>query len=45
MVEIVFDPLPDGVFNVVTGGAQVGESLVSHPIVPVIAFTGSVATS
>jgi len=37
--------LPPGVVNVVTGyGAEVGEPLVTDPRVPVIAFTGSLAT-
>lgn len=32
---------PPGVFNVVTGfGKDVGEPLVAHPLVPMIAFTG-----
>ncbi len=32
---------PPGVFNVITGfGADVGESLISHPLVAKIAFTG-----
>jgi betaine-aldehyde dehydrogenase len=38
----VFDHLPAGVVNVVTGsGGEVGEALVRHPDVPCIAFTGS----
>jgi betaine-aldehyde dehydrogenase len=33
---------PKGVFNVVTGsGSQIGEALVTHPLVRKIAFTGS----
>jgi acyl-CoA reductase-like NAD-dependent aldehyde dehydrogenase len=36
--------LPDGVFNIVLGGAQVGETLVSAPAVAGIAFTGSYKT-
>jgi aldehyde dehydrogenase (NAD+) len=36
--------LPPGVFNVVPGGAEAGESLVTHPGVDKIAFTGSTAT-
>ncbi|MBY5163648.1 aldehyde dehydrogenase family protein [Salsipaludibacter albus] len=36
--------LPDGVFNVVTGGGETGGALVGHPDVPRIAFTGSTAT-
>jgi acyl-CoA reductase-like NAD-dependent aldehyde dehydrogenase len=38
----VFDHLPAGVVNIVTGsGAEVGDLLVRHPDVPCIAFTGS----
>ena len=45
MAENCFDGLPPGVVNVVTGyGAETGEPLVKHPEVPVIAFTGSLAT-
>ena len=45
LAEHVFDHLPPGVFNVVTGfGAEVGEPLVLHPDVAVVAFTGSLAT-
>lgn len=44
LAELVFDHFPPGVFNVVTGeGARVGEPLVTHPDVPLIAFTGSTA--
>jgi acyl-CoA reductase-like NAD-dependent aldehyde dehydrogenase len=35
--------VPDGVFNVVTGGAGVGEALIRDPRVDKIAFTGSTA--
>jgi acyl-CoA reductase-like NAD-dependent aldehyde dehydrogenase len=45
MAEYCFDGLPAGVVNVITGyGAETGEPLVKHPDVPVIAFTGSLAT-
>ncbi len=45
MVEHACDHLPAGVVNVVTGyGNEAGEPLVVHPDVPVIAFTGSLAT-
>ncbi|MCO6452620.1 MAG: aldehyde dehydrogenase [Caldilineales bacterium] len=45
LAELAFAHLPPGVVNVVTGfGPEVGEPLVRHPDVPVIAFTGSVAT-
>ncbi|MSU64464.1 MAG: aldehyde dehydrogenase [Pedosphaera sp.] len=36
--------LPPGVFNVVNGGADVGERLVSHADVRMVSFTGSVPT-
>jgi acyl-CoA reductase-like NAD-dependent aldehyde dehydrogenase len=36
--------LPAGVVNVVTGGGETGEALVTHPLVRRIAFTGSTAT-
>jgi acyl-CoA reductase-like NAD-dependent aldehyde dehydrogenase len=45
LVEIAFDHLPPGVVNVITGyGPEAGEALVVHPDVPLIAFTGSLAT-
>ncbi len=37
-----FDHLPVGLVQVVTGGAEAGERLVSHPNTHAIAFTGSV---
>ena len=44
LVEVACDHLPAGVVNVVTGyGPEVGEPLVKHKDVPVIAFTGSLA--
>jgi betaine-aldehyde dehydrogenase len=44
LAEIVFDHFPPGVVNVLTGqGERVGDVLVEHPDVPVIAFTGSTA--
>jgi acyl-CoA reductase-like NAD-dependent aldehyde dehydrogenase len=36
--------LPSGVLNIVTGLAQTGQALVSHPGVDAIAFTGGAAT-
>ncbi|NKQ55789.1 aldehyde dehydrogenase family protein [Amycolatopsis sp. K13G38] len=33
--------LPDGVFNVIIGGADVGQKLSSHPGVDKVSFTGS----
>ncbi|MCA9989797.1 MAG: aldehyde dehydrogenase, partial [Anaerolineales bacterium] len=44
LVELAFDHFPTGVVNVITGdGPRAGEPLVTHPAVPVIAFTGSTA--
>ncbi len=36
--------IPDGVLNVVFGGAEVGRSLVLHPLVRKVSFTGSTRT-
>ena len=45
LAEKCFDHLPPGIVNIVTGyGVPVGETLVEHPDVPVIAFTGSLQT-
>ena len=42
LVELAGEHLPPGVVNVVTGtGSEVGQTLVTHPDVPVIAITGS----
>jgi benzaldehyde dehydrogenase (NAD) len=35
--------LPDGLFHVLPGGAEVGEAIVRHPVLRVISFTGSTA--
>lgn len=37
--------LPPGVLNVVNGGAQVGETLTTHPLVRKVAFTGGGPTA
>ncbi|MFT7533874.1 MAG: acyl-CoA reductase-like NAD-dependent aldehyde dehydrogenase [Gammaproteobacteria bacterium] len=37
-----FNSLPDGLFQVVTGGGEVGKQLVEHPHTHGVAFTGSV---
>src|SRR5436305_8391440 len=37
--------LPDGVVNVVYGGGEAGERLVTHPVVDCIGFVGSHATA
>jgi acyl-CoA reductase-like NAD-dependent aldehyde dehydrogenase len=39
----VYELLPPGVVNVVTGAAETGTALVEHPQVDMIAFTGSTA--
>jgi betaine-aldehyde dehydrogenase len=45
LAEHCFDHFPTGVINVLTGyGKEVAEPLVEHKDVPVIAFTGSLAT-
>ena len=36
--------VPDGVFNVVTGGRDTGQYLVEHPDIDKVSFTGSTAT-
>lgn len=42
LAEIIRDcDLPPGVVNIVTGGPNTGATLVSHPLVNKIAFTGS----
>jgi betaine-aldehyde dehydrogenase len=44
MIELAFSDFPPGVINVVTGrGSEMGDALLTHPDVPVIAFTGSTA--
>jgi acyl-CoA reductase-like NAD-dependent aldehyde dehydrogenase len=45
LAELVIEAeLPPGVVNIVTGGAETGEALVTHPLVRRVAFTGSTAT-
>lgn len=45
LIELAFNHFPPGVVNVVTGyGPEVGEALVNHPDVRMIAFTGSLET-
>lgn len=36
--------VPDGLFNVVQGGAETGTLLCHHPMVAKVTFTGSVPT-
>jgi betaine-aldehyde dehydrogenase len=42
--EIAREVFPPGVFNVLAGGAEAGDALVTHPGIKRIGFTGSVAT-
>lgn len=42
--ELAQKILPPGVFNVVSGGNELGQWLTEHPLVGKIAFTGSTAT-
>ncbi|WNV77090.1 aldehyde dehydrogenase family protein [Geodermatophilus sp. DSM 44513] len=42
LAELFAEAFPPGVVNVVTGGAEAGDALVTHPTVKRIAFTGSV---
>ena len=43
-IQIIADMLPPGVVNILTGSAgEIGDSLVSHPLVRKVNFTGSVA--
>jgi len=46
LVQLINDAgiLPAGVLNVVTGDAEVGDRISSHPDIDKIAFTGSIAT-
>ena len=45
LAEVAFSHLPPSVVNIVTGfGLEVGEPLVTHPEVSLLAFTGSLAT-
>ncbi len=44
LVELMNQVLPPGVINVVTGGAEVGNRLVTHPEVNKVVFTGSIPT-
>lgn len=36
--------IPPGVFNVITGHAEIGDELTSNPMVDMVTFTGSTAT-
>ncbi len=42
MAEVMSEFLPEGVFNVVTGGRDTGRALVEHKIPQMVSITGSV---
>lgn len=44
LAELAAEVLPEGVFTVLPGRADVGAAIVGHPGIPRLAFTGSVAT-
>lgn len=44
LAELIGNLLPDGVFNVLTGGAEVGSALTSHEDVAMVTLIGSVPT-
>jgi betaine-aldehyde dehydrogenase len=44
LVELANEILPPGVLNVVTGAAEVGQRMVTHPDVDMVSLTGSVPT-
>jgi len=44
LVELMNQVLPPGVVNVVTGDAEVGSRMVTHPDINKIVFTGSIKT-
>lgn len=44
VAEAAKDILPDGLVQVVHGGADIGSRIVAHPGVAGVTFTGSVAT-
>jgi aldehyde dehydrogenase (NAD+) len=44
IAEVAADVLPDGVFNVVSGGVEPGARLTEHPDIDKLAFTGNDAT-
>ena len=42
MMELLDGILPPGVLNMLTGGLECGQALVSHPLTPVVGLVGSV---
>ncbi|WP_395109694.1 aldehyde dehydrogenase family protein [Actinomadura sp. SCN-SB] len=44
LAELFDEAFPPGVVNIVTGGAEAGDAIVTHPRIKRLAFTGSVPT-
>jgi len=44
LAELWHGLLPDGVFNVMTGGPEIGAAMVGHPLVSKVGLIGSVGT-
>ncbi|GAA4738222.1 aldehyde dehydrogenase family protein [Nocardioides endophyticus] len=44
LARLFGEAFPPGVVNIVTGGAEVGDTIVTHPNIKRLAFTGSVGT-
>ncbi len=44
LIQIMNEVLPEGVINVVAGGAEIGHAMSAHPSINKIIFTGSTAT-
>jgi acyl-CoA reductase-like NAD-dependent aldehyde dehydrogenase len=42
--ELIAEVVPAGVVNIISGGADVGARLTTHPLVAKVSFTGSTAT-
>src|SRR4051794_17820447 len=42
--EIARDVFPPGVINILSGGAEAGDAIVTHPGIKRVGFTGSAAT-
>jgi acyl-CoA reductase-like NAD-dependent aldehyde dehydrogenase len=43
-IRAMADVLPKGILSVVTGGLEVPEALITHPLVRMVSFTGSTRT-
>jgi betaine-aldehyde dehydrogenase len=44
LAEIAAEHFPPGVFNVVTGGNEAGQTIIEHPDIDMVSLTGSVET-